>query len=72
LLKNNHPVLSMFIEHWPLLVLTPAVLLLIAVLALITRQWDQRDEVAARETAHRADNRVEPREADRGRHPVKA
>jgi hypothetical protein len=62
----------MFIEHWPLLVLTPAVLLLIAVLALITRQWDQRDEVAARETARRADHRVEPCEADRGRHPVKA
>jgi len=62
----------MFIEHWPLLVLTPAVLLLIAVLALITRHWDQRDEVAARETARRADHRVEPREADRGRHPVKA
>jgi hypothetical protein len=61
----------MFIEHWPLLVLTPAVLLLIAVLALITRQWDQRDEVAARETARRADNRVEPREADRGRPRVK-
>jgi hypothetical protein len=39
----------MFIEHWPLLILTPAVLLLIAALALITREWDQRDEIAARE-----------------------
>jgi hypothetical protein len=37
LLKNNYPVLSMFIEQWPLLILAPAVLLLIAVLALITR-----------------------------------
>jgi hypothetical protein len=60
----------MFIEHWPLLVLTPAVLLLIAVLALITRHWHQRDEIAARQTARRADNRVEPRECARGEHPV--
>ncbi len=72
MLKNNYPVLSMFIEHWPLLILTPAVLLLIAVLALITRQWDQRDEIAARDRARRADSRVEPREADRGKHPVNA
>ena len=72
MLKNNHPVLSMFIEHWPLLVLTPAVLLLIAVHALITREWDQRDEIAARERARRADNRVEPLEANRDEHPVNA
>jgi hypothetical protein len=71
-LKYNNPVLWVFLEHWPVLILTPAVLLLIAVLALITRRWDQRDEIAARERARRADNRVEPREANRGEHPVNA
>jgi hypothetical protein len=71
-LKHNYPVLWVFIEHWPLLILTPAVLLLIAVLTLITRQWDQRDEIAARESARRDDNRVEPLKADRGEHAVNA
>ena len=71
-LKHNYPVLWVFVEHWPLLILTPAVLLLIAVLALITRQWDQRDEIAARERPRLADNRVEPIEAHRGEHPVNA
>ena len=71
-LKYNYPVLWVFIEHWPLLILAPAVLLLIAVLALITRRWDQRDEIAARERARRADNRLESLEASCGERPVNA
>jgi hypothetical protein len=57
-LKHNNPVLGVFIEQWPLLILTPAILLLIAMLALITRQWDQRDEIAARDRSSRQPSRT--------------
>lgn len=41
--NDSHTVLDVVVEHWPLLVLVPVVLVLIAVLAGVTRWWDRRD-----------------------------
>jgi hypothetical protein len=49
LLKYSHPVLAVFLHYWPTMVLLPALLLVIASLAFLTRWWDRRDE------AHRHD-----------------
>ena len=38
------PWLAVMIGQWAMLILMPTLLLLIAVLALVTRWWDQRDE----------------------------
>jgi len=47
--RYNHPTLAWMLDYWPATILLPSVLLLIAVLALITRSWDQRDQGAAHE-----------------------
>ena len=41
--SGSRPVLDLFIEQWPLLIFVPAVLILVAVLAGVTRWWDRRD-----------------------------
>jgi hypothetical protein len=46
MLKYSHPVLAMVLDYWPITIFAPAVLLLIATLALITRWWDRRDQAA--------------------------
>ena len=48
-MKYKYPVLWLFVEQWPALILVPAVLSLIVVLAMLTRRWDQRDEMATDE-----------------------
>jgi hypothetical protein len=42
--KYSHPVLAILMHYWPSMVLLPAILILIAALAMITRWWDGRDE----------------------------
>ena len=46
MLKYSHPVLAVIVQYWPSMVLLPLILLLIATLALVTKWWDGRDEVA--------------------------
>ena len=46
MLKYGHPTLALVIAHWAPMILVPAVLLLLAVLAMITRWWDWRDQSA--------------------------
>ena len=41
---KNHPSLAWVVDYWPAVVLVPTVLLLIVVLALVTRWWDRQDE----------------------------
>jgi hypothetical protein len=54
--SGSRPVLDLFVEQWPLLIFVPAVLILIAVLAGLTRWWDRRDaERSAEPTARQAD-----------------
>ena len=54
--SGSRPVLDLFVEQWPLLIFVPAVLILVAVLACVTRWWDRRDaERSAETTARRAD-----------------
>ena len=54
--SGSRPVLDLFVEQWPLLIFVPAVLLLVAVLAAVTRWWDRRDaQRPAETTARRAD-----------------
>jgi len=41
--SGSRPVLDLFVEQWPLLIFVPAVLILVAVLAGVTRWWDRWD-----------------------------
>jgi len=41
---KNHPTLAWVVDYWPAVVLMPTILLMIAVLVLVTRWWDRRDE----------------------------
>ena len=41
--SGGRPVLDLFVEQWPMLIFVPAVLILVAVLAGVTRWWDRRD-----------------------------
>jgi hypothetical protein len=43
MLEYSHPTLAFFADYWPTTIFLPTVLLVIAVLAAITRMWDQRD-----------------------------
>jgi hypothetical protein len=43
MLKYSHPVLAVFVHYWPSMILLPAILVLIALLAVITRWWEDRD-----------------------------
>jgi len=64
--SGSRPVLDLFVEQWPLLIFVPAVLILIAVLAGVTRWWDRRDaERSADTTARRADAATGPEVAAR-------
>lgn len=57
--NGGGPVLDLFVEQWPMLVLVPAILILIAILAGVTARWDRRDaQRAARTTARRTDART--------------
>jgi hypothetical protein len=49
--KYKRPILSWILDSWPAMIWLPSVLLLIAVLVLITRWWDERD--AALKTVRR-------------------
>ena len=51
MLKYSHPTLALILDYWPVTIFLPAILLLIATLALITRWWDRRDQ-EARESIH--------------------
>ena len=54
--SGSRPVLDLFVEQWPMLIFVPAILILIAVLAGVTRWWDRRDaERSAKTTSRRAD-----------------
>jgi len=46
MLKNNHPTLAWVLDYWPVVLGIPALLLMVAVLALVTLWWDRRDESA--------------------------
>jgi hypothetical protein len=60
--SGSRPVLDLFVEQWPLLIFVPAVLVLVAVLAGVTRWWDRRDaERSAETTARRSDAATGPR-----------
>jgi hypothetical protein len=62
--RYSHPTLAWVLDYWPVTIFLPSILLLIAVLALITRRWDEHD--AAREMARRGANSAEAMEvADR-------
>jgi hypothetical protein len=53
--SGSRPVLDLFVEQWPMLIFVPAVLILVAVLAGVTRWWDRRDaKRSAATTAQRA------------------
>ena len=53
--NGSPPVLDVVLDQWPLLLFVPAVLLLVAALAGVTRWWDRKDE------AHVAEKRVADR-----------
>ena len=46
MLEQSHPVLAWILEYWTITIFLPAILVLVAVLALVTRRWDRRDESA--------------------------
>jgi hypothetical protein len=41
---RNHPTLAWFVDYWPSVVFVPTILLVIVVLAVVTRWFDRRDE----------------------------
>ena len=43
MLKYSNPTLAYIVDHWTVTILLPGLLLLIAVLAWITRRWDERE-----------------------------
>ena len=51
--SGSRQVLDLFVEPWPLLIFVPAVLILVAVLACVTRWWDRRDAERSAETTAR-------------------
>jgi hypothetical protein len=66
MLKYSHPILAYVLHYWPVTVFLPAILLLIAVLAVITRRWDARDAAAAQQKARQAQRSVNVVEIDNG------
>jgi len=46
MLQQSHPVLAWILEYWTITIFVPAILVLVAVLTLVTRRWDRRDEFA--------------------------
>jgi hypothetical protein len=51
--SGGRPVLDLFVEQWPMLIFVPAVLILVAVLAGVTRWWDRRDAQRSTDTTAR-------------------
>jgi hypothetical protein len=43
---QQSPVLAWILEYWTITIFVPAVLILVAVLTVVTRRWDRRDESA--------------------------
>ena len=71
--SGSRPVLDLFVEQWPLLIFVPAVLILIAVLAGVTRWWDRRDaKRSADTTARRVDATAGPEVAARFARPAES
>jgi hypothetical protein len=64
MLKYSHPTLAFVLQYWPVTVFLPAILLLIAVLAVITRRWDAHDAAAAQQKARQAQRSVNAAEVD--------
>jgi hypothetical protein len=54
--SGSRPVLDLFVEQRPMLIFVPAVLLLVAVLAGVTRWWDRRDAQRSADTTARRAN----------------
>lgn len=54
-LQYTHPDLYAIVKHWPLTIFMPAILLLLAVLSLVTRVWDDRERQRAEGGPHRVD-----------------
>jgi signal peptidase I len=46
MLTDGHPTLTLLVEQWPATILVPTILLLLVVLAMITRWWDSWDQSA--------------------------
>ena len=69
--SGSRPVLDLFVEQWPMLIFVPAVLILIAVLAGVTRWWDRRDAQRSAKLARRADAAAGHRVAARSRTPAR-
>jgi hypothetical protein len=44
--KYNYPETAWMLAHWPAFVLLPTIFVVLTVLALITRRWDQKDKEA--------------------------
>jgi hypothetical protein len=44
MLQQSHPVLAWILQYWTITIFVPAILVMVAVLAFITRRWDQRDQ----------------------------
>jgi hypothetical protein len=53
--SSSRPVLDLFVEQWPMLIFVPAILILITVLAGVTRWWDRRDAQWTAARTRRAD-----------------
>jgi hypothetical protein len=51
--SGSRSVLDLFVEQWPMLIFVPAILILIAVIAGVTRWWDRRDAQRSAETTAR-------------------
>jgi hypothetical protein len=47
MLKYSNPTLAYIVDHWTVTILLPGLLLVIGVLAWITRRWDEREAQAA-------------------------
>jgi len=43
---QQNPVLAWILEYWTITIFVPAVLILVAVLTVVTRRWDRRDDSA--------------------------
>jgi len=44
MLQQSHPVLAWILQYWTITIFVPAILVMVAVLAFITRRWDKRDQ----------------------------
>ena len=54
MVQFNHPWLEFLFDYWPILIMIPTLLLMIAGLAYLTRWWDRRDAARVEELTPRA------------------